>query len=92
MPGTHFRLVPRVTLTHLSGCPDLNGLVFNHLLHRFGSPRQVVLIAQVIETRESRGDDLDLRLEKVDLPSWCFTLPDSEYQASSPAHVSGSAY
>ena len=20
-------------------------------------------------------------IEKVDLPSWCFTLPDSEYQA-----------
>jgi len=32
-----------------------------------------------------------LRLEKVDLPSWCFTLSDSEYQACSPAHVSGSA-
>jgi hypothetical protein len=30
-------------------------------------------------------------IEKVDLPSWCFTLPDSEYQACSPAHVSTGA-
>jgi hypothetical protein len=25
-------------------------------------------------------------IEKVDIPSWCFTLPESEYQACSPAH------
>lgn len=24
--------------------------------------------------------------EKVNLPAWCFTLPESEYQACSPAH------
>lgn len=39
------QLVPSVTLTHLSGRPDLNGLVFNHLLHRLRGPRQVVLVA-----------------------------------------------
>jgi hypothetical protein len=30
-------------------------------------------------------------IEKVDIPSWCFTLPDAEYQACSPAHVSAGA-
>jgi hypothetical protein len=25
-------------------------------------------------------------IEKVDIPAWCFSLPDSEYQACSPAH------
>ena len=27
-------------------------------------------------------------IEKVDIPSWCFMLPESEYQACSPAHYS----
>jgi hypothetical protein len=27
-------------------------------------------------------------IEKVDIPEWCFTLPESEYQACSPAHCS----
>jgi hypothetical protein len=27
-------------------------------------------------------------IEKVDIPSWCFALPESEYQACSPAHCS----
>jgi hypothetical protein len=30
-------------------------------------------------------------IEEVDLPSWYFTLPDSEYQACSPAHVAAAA-
>lgn len=30
-------------------------------------------------------------IEKVDIPSWCFTLPESEYQSCSPAHVSAGA-
>ena len=25
-------------------------------------------------------------IESVDIPSWCFTLPESEYQSASPAH------
>ena len=25
-------------------------------------------------------------MEKRDIPSWCFTLPESEYQSASPAH------
>lgn len=29
--------------------------------------------------------------EKVDIPSWCFSLPESEYQACSPAHFSAGA-
>jgi hypothetical protein len=27
-------------------------------------------------------------IEKVDIPAWCFTLPESEYQSCSPAHYS----
>lgn len=27
-------------------------------------------------------------VESVDIPSWCFTLPEAEYQACSPAHCS----
>ncbi|MGZ6138996.1 MAG: hypothetical protein ACXWNY_16350, partial [Gemmatimonadaceae bacterium] len=30
-------------------------------------------------------------IENVDIPSWCFTLPESEYQACSPAHCSAGA-
>jgi hypothetical protein len=30
-------------------------------------------------------------MEKVDIPSWCFALPESEYQACSPAHCSAGA-
>jgi len=26
-------------------------------------------------------------IEKIDLPTWAFTLPDAEYQGCSPAHV-----
>src|ERR1700688_367982 len=30
-------------------------------------------------------------IEKVDIPSWCFNLSESEYQACSPAHCSAGA-
>src|SRR5262245_28844889 len=30
-------------------------------------------------------------IERVDIPSWCFSLPESEYQACSPAHCSAGA-
>jgi hypothetical protein len=30
-------------------------------------------------------------IEKADLPSWCFRLPESEYQSCSPAHCSAGA-
>jgi len=26
-------------------------------------------------------------IEKVDIPKWCFTLPEDEYQRCSPAHI-----
>jgi len=26
-------------------------------------------------------------IEKVDIPTWCFNLPESEYRACSPAHI-----
>src|SRR5450432_4739046 len=30
-------------------------------------------------------------IEKVDIPSWCFALSESEYQSCSPAHCSAGA-
>ena len=30
-------------------------------------------------------------IEAIDIPSWCFTLPESEYRACSPAHCSAGA-
>jgi hypothetical protein len=30
-------------------------------------------------------------IEHIDIPSWCFSLPESEYQACSPAHVTAAA-
>src|ERR1700724_3504131 len=30
-------------------------------------------------------------IESVDIPSWCFMLPESEYQWCSPAHCSAGA-
>jgi hypothetical protein len=30
-------------------------------------------------------------IEQVDISSWCFSLPESEYQACSPAHCSAGA-
>ena len=30
-------------------------------------------------------------LERIDLPAWCFSLPDVEYQGCSPAHVATGA-
>jgi hypothetical protein len=29
--------------------------------------------------------------DRIDLPAWCFTLPDEEYQGCSPAHVATGA-
>ncbi|XAZ25599.1 hypothetical protein LVY75_20965 [Sinorhizobium sp. B11] len=26
-------------------------------------------------------------IEKIDIPRWCFTLPEKEYQSCSPAHI-----
>jgi hypothetical protein len=30
-------------------------------------------------------------LERIDIPAWCFSLPDDEYQGCSPAHVATGA-
>jgi hypothetical protein len=30
-------------------------------------------------------------LDRIDLPAWCFSLPDAEYQACSQAHVATGA-
>lgn len=34
---------------------------------------------------------IEAPIEKVDIPTWCFTLPEAEYQACSPAHCSAGA-
>ena len=36
-------------------------------------------------------NDQCVPIELVDIPSWCFSLPESEYQACSPAHCSAGA-
>ena len=30
-------------------------------------------------------------IEKVDIPAWCYSMPDAEYQACSPAHCAAGA-
>jgi hypothetical protein len=30
-------------------------------------------------------------VENIDIPAWCYALPDTEYQACSPAHVAAGA-
>src|SRR5690348_6443157 len=30
-------------------------------------------------------------LDKIDIPAWCFSLPDDEYQGCSPAHFAAGA-
>ena len=41
-----------------------------------------------ILVKSSFSATINAPVEKVDIPSWCFTLPESEYQACSPAHIS----
>jgi hypothetical protein len=31
---------------------------------------------------------IDAPIEEIDIPAWCFSLPEAEYQACSPAHCS----
>jgi len=31
---------------------------------------------------------IDAPIEEIDIPTWCFSLPEAEYQACSPAHCS----
>ena len=37
--------------------------------------------------RSSFSAIVNAPIERIDLPSWAFTLPDAEYQGCSPAHV-----
>jgi hypothetical protein len=30
---------------------------------------------------------INARIEKVDIPTWCFSLAEREYQGCSPAHI-----
>jgi hypothetical protein len=36
--------------------------------------------------KSSFSATINAPIESVDIPSWCFTLPESEYQVPSPAH------
>jgi hypothetical protein len=58
-------------------------LAFNRIL--------VLRYRSHLESRQLAPGTINLRLGAVRRLG-CFTLPDSEYQACSPAHVSGSAY
>jgi hypothetical protein len=35
--------------------------------------------------------EISAPLESIDIPAWCFSLPDAEYQGCSPAHVAAGA-
>ena len=41
--------------------------------------------------KSSFSATINAPIEKVDIPSWCFTLPESEYQSCSPTHCSAGA-
>ena len=34
---------------------------------------------------------IEAPIEKVDIPAWCYSLSDAEYQACSPAHIAAGA-
>jgi hypothetical protein len=38
--------------------------------------------------KSSFSATINAPIQKINIPSWCFTLPESEYQACSPAHCS----
>jgi hypothetical protein len=39
----------------------------------------------------SSSATINAPIEKVDIPSWCFTPPESDYQSCSPVHCSAGA-
>jgi hypothetical protein len=41
---------------------------------------------QIVHSSFTAG--VNAPLEKIDIPAWCFNLPEREYNACSPAHVS----
>ena len=41
--------------------------------------------------KSSFSATINAPIEKIDISSWCFTLPESEYQWCSPAHCSAGA-
>src|ERR1700733_6375522 len=41
--------------------------------------------------KSSFSATINAPIEKIDIPAWCFTLPESEYQSCSPAHCSAGA-
>ena len=45
--------------------------------------------AQIVDS--SFSAIINAPVEKVDLPTWAFSLPDAEYQGCSPAHVAAGA-
>jgi hypothetical protein len=41
--------------------------------------------------QSSSSATINAPIEKIDIPSWRFTLPESVYQSCSPAHCSAGA-
>ena len=49
------------------------------------APRDTTLV------ESSFSATINAPIELIDIPAWCFSLPDSEYQACSPAHFAAGA-
>jgi len=48
-------------------------------------------VADTTLVESSVSATINAPIEKVDVPGWCYSIPDSEYQACSPAHLAAGA-
>ncbi|MGO4221730.1 DUF2955 domain-containing protein [Lysobacter sp. TAF61] len=54
-------------------------------------PRKVIQMEEHVIVDSSFTAIINAPIEKIDIPSWCFSLPDKEYQGCSPAHFAAGA-
>jgi hypothetical protein len=47
--------------------------------------------SEMILVESSVSVPINAPIDQIDLPAWCYSLPDAEYQACSPAHVAAGA-
>lgn len=69
----------------LSAEGNLTGIAYAEMPSRGGETDDNTLVVS------SFSATINAPIEKVDIPSWCFNLPESEYQACSSAHCSAGA-
>ena len=51
-------------------------------------PGKIIFMAnEIVLVESSFSAIINAPIEKIDIPAWCFTLPDDDYQGCSPAHV-----